>query len=109
MTVNNVFRAHVCLHQHNCPLKALQCKVRGCKQIKHRKDMGAHVYDAARSHHDLQHGEIQRLLDLIQRKVSISTDIDKKIQWNPVNTDTKGTYRIVRNIRVSRRLSNEKE
>lgn len=40
--------------------------------------MGAHVYDAARSHHDLQHGEIQRLLGLIQRKVSISTDIDKK-------------------------------
>ena len=26
--------------------------------------MGAHVYDAARSHHDLQHGEIQRLLGL---------------------------------------------
>lgn len=65
--------------------------------------MGAHVYDAARSHHDLQHGEIQRLLGLIQRKVSISTDIDKKIQWNPVNTDTKGTYS------VSRRLSNEKK
>lgn len=40
--------------------------------------MGAHVYDAARSHYDLQHGEIQRLLGLIQRKVSISTDIDKK-------------------------------
>lgn len=70
--------------------------------------MGAHVYDAARSHYDLQHGEIQRLLGLIQRKVSISTDIDKKIRWNTVNTDTKGTYRSVRNIRVARRLSNEK-
>ena len=37
--------------------------------------MGAHVCDAARSHHDL-HGEIQRLLGLIQRKVSIKTNID---------------------------------
>ena len=44
--------------------------------------MGAHVYDVARSHYDLQHGEIQRLLGLIQRKVSISTNIDKKIRWN---------------------------
>ena len=41
--------------------------------------MGAHVYDAARSHHDLQHGEKERLLGLIQREVSIKTDIDLKI------------------------------
>ena len=38
--------------------------------------MGAHVFDAARSHHDLQHGEIQPLLGPIQRKASIKTDID---------------------------------
>ncbi|KAK2555834.1 hypothetical protein P5673_022475 [Acropora cervicornis] len=34
--------------------------------------MGAHVCDAARSHHDL-HGEIQRLLGLIQRKETDET------------------------------------
>jgi len=40
------------------------------------RNMGAHVCDAARSHHNLQHGEIQWLLGLMQSKVSIKTDID---------------------------------
>lgn len=52
--------------------------------------MGAHVYDAARSHYDLQHGEIQRLLGLIQRKVSISTDIDKKCDGTPLILTPRG-------------------
>ena len=30
--------------------------------------MDAHVYDAARSHYDLKHGEIQRLLGIIQKR-----------------------------------------
>ena len=71
--------------------------------------MGAHVYDAARSHHDLQHGEIQRLLGLIQRKVSIKTDIDLKIHRNPVNTDIKGTCQGARFIGMSSGFSNKKE
>ena len=71
------FRVHFSLHQHTCPaMKAMKYKVRGCKQIQHRRDMSAHVYDAANSHHDLQHGEIQRLLAMIQKEVCSKIDID---------------------------------
>lgn len=48
--------------------------------------MGAHVFDAARSQHDLQHGEIQRLLGLTQRKVIIKTDIECPFYYSLAET-----------------------
>ena len=50
-------------------MKATKCHVPGCKTIAPRKDMRTHVYDAAKSHYDLQHGERQRLLAVIKAKV----------------------------------------
>ena len=49
-------------------MKATKCHVPGCKTIAPRKDMRTHVYDAAKSHYDLQHGERQRLLAVIKAK-----------------------------------------
>ena len=69
------FRAHVSLHQHSCPMKASECRVPGCKTMTPRKDIRTHLYEAAKSHYDLQHGERQRLLALIKAEVRSQIDI----------------------------------
>lgn len=49
-------------------MKATKCNVPGCKTMVPRKDMRTHLYDASKSHYDLQHGERQRLLAVIKAK-----------------------------------------
>jgi len=57
-------------------MKTSKCHVPGCKAMTERKNMGTHVFDAAKSHYDLQHGERQRLLALMKAKVRSPIGID---------------------------------
>ncbi|XP_067044492.1 uncharacterized protein [Acropora muricata] len=61
-------RSHINLHLQRCPNKACECEVPGCRRILMRKDMTVHRQEAAISHFNLQHGEIQRLRRLIHEK-----------------------------------------
>ena len=64
------FRSNINLHLHNCPDKALECQVPGCKRIMKRRDITEHLLEAATSHFSLQTGEIQRLRQVIHGKVT---------------------------------------
>jgi len=57
-------------------MKASKCHVPGCKAMTQRKDMRTHLYDVAKSHYDLQHGERKRLLAMIKAKVRSPIGID---------------------------------
>lgn len=59
-------------------MKAMKCHVPGCKTMVPRKDMRTHLYDAAKSHYDLQHGERQRLLAVVKAKVRSTIAINLK-------------------------------
>ncbi|XP_068739475.1 TNF receptor-associated factor 5-like isoform X2 [Montipora capricornis] len=61
-------RSQINLHLHNCPEKAVECQVPGCKRVIKRKNTAAHVVESAVSHFRLQSGEIQRLRREIHEK-----------------------------------------
>ncbi|XP_020621982.1 uncharacterized protein LOC110059598 [Orbicella faveolata] len=58
-------------------MKASKCHVPGCKTMTPRKDMRTLLYDAAKSHYDLQHGERQRLLATMKAKVRSQIGINR--------------------------------
>jgi len=53
---------------HDCPEKAVECQVPGCKRVIKRKDTASHLVESAVSHFRLQSGEIQRLRREIREK-----------------------------------------
>lgn len=61
-------RSQINLHLHDCPEKAVECKVPGCKRVIKRKDTGSHLVESAVSHFRLQAVEIQRLRREIHEK-----------------------------------------
>ena len=63
------YRCHVTLHLSECPEKAMQCQVTGCKTIKKRKNYEEHVRTAAMTHAVLQGAEEQKLRGLMYFKV----------------------------------------
>ena len=63
------FRSQINLHLHDCPEKAVECQVPGCKRVIKRKDTASHLVESAVSHFRLQSGEIQRLRREIHEKV----------------------------------------
>ena len=60
---------HVTLHVSECPERAVQCTVSGCKTIMKRKHVQEHIMTAAYTHAVLQAGEVQRLRGVMHFKV----------------------------------------
>ena len=64
------FSNQINLHQQQCPKKAVECPVTGCRRIMLKEDYNRHVCEAAGSHYNLQSAEIQRLRRTIHDKVN---------------------------------------
>ena len=63
------FRSHVNLHQHLCPETVTECRVMGCGTLVKRKNMNAHLMEAATEHFALQSNEMIKLKQSIFNKV----------------------------------------
>ena len=57
------------LHLCECPEKAVQCRVTGCRTMVKRKDSQEHIITAAAAHSVLQAGEVQKLRGVMHFKV----------------------------------------
>jgi len=63
------FRSHVNLHQHLCPEMVTECRVMGCGTLVKKKNLNAHLVEAATDHFALQSREIIKLKQTIFNKV----------------------------------------
>ena len=63
------FRCQANLHQHLCPETVTECRVMGCGTLVKRKNLNAHLMEAATEHFALQSNEIIKLKQSIFNKV----------------------------------------
>ena len=57
------------MHMSECPEKAVQYRVPGCKKMFRRREWDEHMYAYALSHAVQNEGEVQRLREMIHNKV----------------------------------------